>query len=364
VASSDDEPRGALAGIKVLDFSTLLPGPLASLILARAGAQVIKIERPGGDEMLRFAPLVDGVGVGYSMLNAGKRVLRVNLKDEADRNHALALAADADVVIEQFRPGVADRLGIGFDAIRSINPSVVYCSITGYGQSGPQRLQAGHDLTFLAEMGFLRNSESGSRDPVLPPMLAADIGAGAFPAVMNILLALMPRDSTREAVHLDVSMSRNLRSFAVNEIAERSGTGQWPEPGSGIMHGATPRYQVYRTADNGHIAVAAMEQHFWDALCELVELPASLRDERGQEAQVIEAVARMFGSRSTSYWSARLAEADTACAVVRTFAESSLEDDLFGPGTSIEATFPVPLDGQLDVPTPPLHSTTDRRATW
>jgi alpha-methylacyl-CoA racemase len=352
-----DRQPGALplAGVRVLDFSTLLPGPLASLILRRAGANVIKVERPAGDEMRRFHPQVDGVGIAYQLLNEGKRVLRADLKDEASLEHVLALAARADVVIEQFRPGVAERLGIGFHALHNLNPGLIYCSITGYGQTGPDRGMAGHDLTYLAEGGFLSAVADGAGNPVLPPVLTADIGAGAFPAVINILLALRGRRPGDEGCHLDVPMAGNLQTFALNELSAFIGTGSWPTTGAGVVHGSSPRYHLYRTADGRHLAAAPMEQHFWETFCDLIGLPADLWDDTDREQQVIEAVSEIISNHTAEHWRNALAGADTACAVVASFEEAYARRQRTSDLRLAEAaSLHIPVDEALTAPVGPL----------
>ena len=144
-----------LKGLLVLDFSTLLPGPLAALMLAEAGAEVIKIERPGGEDMRRFPPMVDGESAAFAMLNRGKKILTLDLKSEADRATLMPLLPRADILIEQFRPGVMARLGLGYDDLRAINPTLIYCSISGYGQSGPRADEAGHDVNYIGATGLL-----------------------------------------------------------------------------------------------------------------------------------------------------------------------------------------------------------------
>jgi alpha-methylacyl-CoA racemase len=352
---SGDPGALPLSGVRVLDFSTLLPGPLASLILRRAGANVIKVERPAGDEMRRFHPQVDGVGIAYQLLNEGKRVMRADLKDVASREHVLALATRADVVIEQFRPGVADRLGIGYDQLRNLNFGLIYCSITGYGQTGPDRDKAGHDLTYLAEGGFLSAVADGGGNPVLPPVLIADIGAGAFPAVINILLALHGRKAGAVGCHLDVPMAGNLQTFALNELSGFIGTGGWPTTGAGVVHGSSPRYHLYRTSDGRHLAAAPMEQHFWETFCDLIGLPADLRDDTDREQEVIEAVTEIISNHSAEYWRSALAGADTASAVVATFEEAHERRERTSDHPLGEApSLPVPVDAALTAPVEPL----------
>ena len=177
-----------LSGVKVLDFSTLLPGPLAGLILAEAGAEVIKIERPGyGEEMRRYEPRWGRDSVNFALLNRGKKSLAIDLKDERSLAMLRPLLAEADVLIEQFRPGVMDRLGLGYDAVSRLNPRIVYCSITGYGADGPKSDVAGHDLNYIGDTGLLALSMGTDSQPTVPPVLAADLAGGSYPAVVNIL---------------------------------------------------------------------------------------------------------------------------------------------------------------------------------
>ena len=204
-----------LSGITVLDFTTLLPGPLATLMLAEAGAEVIKIERLGGEAVRAYPPLRGGASVIYALLNRGKRSLELDLKEAAARTRLTPLIERADVVVEQFRPGVMERLGLGYETIKAINPRIVYCSITGYGQQGPRAGEAGHDLNYMGNTGLLSLAPGPMEAPVVPPALVADIGGGSMPAVINILLALRQRDLTGEGCHLDIAMA--------DELGERIG---------------------------------------------------------------------------------------------------------------------------------------------
>ena len=185
-----------LAGILIIDFTTLLPGPLATLLLAEAGAEVIKIERPGGEDMRHYQPRFDGESAMFALLNRGKKSLVLDLKNEADRDKLTPLIVRADVLVEQFRPGVMARLGLGYEAVRAINPKLIYCSITGYGQTGPRAGEAGHDLNYIGLTGLLALNPGPTDRPVVPPALIADIAGGTLPAVMNILLALRQRDQS------------------------------------------------------------------------------------------------------------------------------------------------------------------------
>src|SRR5262249_55246568 len=192
-----------LEGLLVADFTTLLPGPLATLMLAEAGAEVVKIERPGGEDVRRFPPYWAGQSAAFAYLNRGKKSLVADLKRDADKTPVLDLIDRADVLVEQFRPGVMERLGLGFDAARARNPRIVYCSINGYGQAGPRRDEAGHDINYIGRTGLLSLSPGSADRPTVPPALIADIGGGSFPAVMNILLALIGRQKSGKGVWID-----------------------------------------------------------------------------------------------------------------------------------------------------------------
>ena len=185
-----------LEGCLVVDFSTLLPGPLATLILAEAGAEVVKIERPGGDEMRAWQPRWGSQSVYFALLNRGKKSVVLDLKNVEHREKLKPLVARADVLVEQFRPGVMARLGLDYASVAAINPRIIYCSITGYGQTGPKRDVAAHDVNYIAESGLLSLSMGPLSHPVVPPALIADIAGGSYPAVMNILLALRERERT------------------------------------------------------------------------------------------------------------------------------------------------------------------------
>ncbi|MGW4591988.1 CaiB/BaiF CoA transferase family protein [Amycolatopsis thermoflava] len=347
-----------LSGVKVLDLSTLLPGPLATLLLADAGADVVKLERPGqGDEMRTYEPKFGEASANYAVLNRGKRAYAADLKDPAQRDRALALAAEADVIVEQFRPGVTDRLGLGYDAVKARNPRVVYCSITGYGPSGPHARRAGHDLTYLAEAGLLGVVTDSTGAPSLPVTVLADIAGGTYPAVMNILLALRQAEATGQGTHLQVSMTHNLQVLAYGYFATRQAGGGWPRPGAELLTGGSPRYHIYPTSDGRHVACAALEQKFWDRLVELVGLAPEFRDDSGQEDAVTEALAQRFAAHPADYWRELFDGEDVCAAVVASWDEAvdaGLVDiaspdrvaDPGAPGASFP-TLPSPVSSTL-----------------
>lgn len=314
--------RQPLAGVKVLDFSTLLPGPLCSLLLAEAGAEVVKIEKPsGGDEMRSYVPRHGTDSVNFALLNRGKKSIALDLKSAEGRAAALQLARESDVVIEQFRPGVMARLGLGYDDLRALNPRIVYCSISGYGQSGPLASRAAHDLNYVAESGMLALTAGADGAPVLPPALIADVGGGTYPAVMNILLALMQRDRTGTGCHLDVAMADNLFTFMYWGLGNGWAAGEWPRAGDALVSGGTARYNIYRTADGKFLAAAPLEQKFWENFLRVIEAPHLLA-ERADSGDTIQAVAAVIAQRSALEWEQRFSGVDACVSIVKTLREA------------------------------------------
>ena len=317
-----------LSGLLVLDFSTLLPGPLAGLMLAEAGAEVIKIERPGGEDARHFQPMVGGESAAFLLLNRGKTSQTFDLKDEAERERLMTLIRRADILLEQFRPGVMARLGLGYEQLRAINPRLIYCSISGYGQSGPREGEAGHDINYIGNTGLLDLQPGPVEHPVVPPMLAADIAGGSFPAVINILLALRARDQSGQGCHLDIAMTDAMFTFAWYALALGSASGRFPKPGDLMLVGGSPRYQLYPTKDGRLVACGALEQKFWDAFAGVIGLSAEFADDRRDPKATREAVARIIATRSADEWRPLFAAAD-CCATIVAPLEEALRDPHF-----------------------------------
>jgi crotonobetainyl-CoA:carnitine CoA-transferase CaiB-like acyl-CoA transferase len=343
-----------LNGIRVLDLTTLLPGPLATLILREAGATVTKIERPGqGDEMRGYEPKLGRSSVNFALLNRGKRSLELDLKTSAGRDRMLALAEQADVLVEQFRPGVMERLGLDFGSLVELNPRIVYCSITGYGQSGPRARRAAHDLNYLGDSGMLELVHDSTGTPPLPPALIADIAGGAYPAVMNILLALRSREQTGEGAHLDVSMSDNVLPFLYWAIGNGTAASAWPRPSGEQLTGGSPRYQLYRTADALHVAAAPLEDRFWERFCELIALPEALRQPEADQKQAIAAVAGRIARHPAAHWQALFADEDVCCTIAQSV-EEALADEQFISRGVFERTVGEEDGDERSVPAMPL----------
>ncbi len=349
-----------LSGIKIVDLTNLLPGPLATLMLAEAGAEVTKIERPGGDDMRGYDPQWQGTGAAFSLLNRGKKTLTLDLKTADGVTELHSLLESADVLVEQFRPGIMEKLGFGFEAVRDRFPRLIYCSISGYGQSGPRATEAGHDLNYIASTGLLAFQPGPPDRPVVPPALVADIAGGTFPAVINILLALRHRDLTGAGCRLDIAMTDAMFTFAWRALSGYWASGSLATSGQSELTGASPRYHLYPAKDGGIVACAALENHFWQRFASVIGLEASLADDRRDPAATMTAVAAIIASRSAADWEPSFAKADCCVTIVRSLDEA-LNDPHFvgrglfahrvrgGQGATLPA-LPVPIDPQFREP--------------
>ncbi|RDV38951.1 CoA transferase [Bradymonadaceae bacterium TMQ3] len=313
-----------LKGVKVLDLSRLLPGPFASLLLADMGADVLKVEDPqGGDYARYYPPLVDGMGALYASVNRSKRSMTLDLKRAEGREVLERLLEDCDVLLESFRPGVMARLGLGPERLRKRFPGLVICSISGFGQSGPARERAGHDLNFVARAGLLAQNARAGEAPVVPGYQVADLAGGALYAALGICGALFARSRTGEGAWLDISMSEGALSLMAPAVAMRA-AGDPMAPGEGMLSGGIPCYRVYETADGRYMAVAALEPKFWEALVGALEQPelsgrGMLSGEDGEE--VASALASIFRSQPQAYWERVLGEVDCCVEPVRELAD-------------------------------------------
>jgi len=317
-----------LNGLFVLDFTTLLPGPLATLMLAEAGAEVLKIEQPGGENARRFPPFVGNESAAFAMLNRGKTSMTLDLKSDADREKLAPLIKRADIVVEQFRPGVMDRLGLGYDELKKINSKLIYCSISGYGQSGSRVQEAGHDINYIGNTGLLDLQPGPVDRPVVPPMLAADIAGGSFPAVINILLALQARDKSGQGCHIDIAMTDAMFTFTWAAMAIGAATGRFPKQGDLWLVGGSPRYQIYPTKDGKLIACGALEPKFWAAFPQANGLSKEFGDDARNPMATRDAIAKLILAKTSDEWKPIFAAAD-CCATVIVPLEEAMRDPHF-----------------------------------
>lgn len=344
-----------LNGLFVLDFTTLLPGPLATLMLAEAGAEVLKIEQPGGENARRFPPFVGNDSAAFAMLNRGKASMTLDLRNKADREKLVPLIKRADILVEQFRPGVMDRLGLGYEDLKKIYPRLVYCSISGYGQSGPRVHEAGHDINYIGNTGLLDLQPGPADHPVVPPMLAADIAGGSFPAVINILLALRSRDQSGQGCHIDIAMTDAMFTFTWAALAIGAATGKFPKPGDLWLVGGSPRYQIYPARDGKLIACGALEPKFWMAFTQAIGLAKELVDDTRNPKATRDAVAKLILARTSDEWRPIFAAADCCATVIVPLEEAMhdrhfLERGLFAHQVGTESGKALPA---LPLPIPP-----------
>lgn len=304
---------GALEGVRVLDLSRLLPGGFCSLLLADAGADVVKVEDTGVGDYVRWAPPYHGSdeqqGLGtrsalYLALNRGKRSIRLDLKSDSGREALLRLAEHADVVLESFRPGVLDRLGCGYEALRERSPRIVYCAITGYGQSGPNAMRAGHDTNYLALGGMLGLTGRADGPPVQAAGQIADLGGGGLMGVFGILAALWERERSGEGQFVDVSMTDGAQSWLAMQAGAFLADGRVPRRGEEMLNGGVACYVPYECAD-GWVSVGALEPKFWQAFCAGVDRPDLVEHQFAKPGSAGHAqIAEVLRAKTKAEWAA------------------------------------------------------------
>ncbi len=295
-----------LEGIRVIDLSQYIPGPFATRQLADLGASVIKVEPPAGDPMRHFMlPGSDSVSPVYQHLNRGKRVTRLDLKSEAGKATLTALLADADVLLSSYRPGVLERLGFSDTQLELINPRLIHCALSGYGQTGPYKTQAGHDINYLASSGVLAVSGTEEKPVMTYPPLCDH--AGAMQACTATLAALLAREKSGRGTMLDISLFES--SLAWNYLPVTTKTSARSEQ---VINGGAAYYNVYRCADDRFVTIGALETSFWNLFCETVKQPQWI--ERHSEAlpqqALIKEVSELFVSKPISHWNQLLAGVD------------------------------------------------------
>jgi crotonobetainyl-CoA:carnitine CoA-transferase CaiB-like acyl-CoA transferase len=302
---------------------------MATLHLADLGADVVKIEDTGaGDYAREMGRVRDGMSDIFRLLNRNKRAIRLDLKQPQGRDVFLRLVEGAEVVVEGFRPGVMDKLGAGYAALAARNPRIVYCSITGYGQDGPYRERAGHDINYLGYAGVADQIGAEGGPPVLANFQIADLLGGALTPVMGILAALLDARATGRGRHVDVSMTDAVFAHAVFPWLSVLERGAAPERGSAMLSGGLPCYHFYRTRDERYMAVGALERKFWETLCDILGCP-ELKPKHlvyGDEARPVRArLAGIFATRTQAEWTQTFARAD--CCVSPVLAMQECRDD-------------------------------------
>jgi len=337
--------KGPLQNIRVLDLSRLLPGPYASCILADFGAEVIKVEQPGRGDWLRYVPpLQNGESLLFRALNRGKKSLTLNLKTKEGQEVFLRLARTADVVLEGFRPGVMERLALGYERLRRANPRLIYCSLTGYGPEGPYRNRAGHDLNYIGLAGLLDLTGLPDGPPVIPGAPVADI-TGALWAVVGILLALATRERTGRGQRVDGSLLGAALACLPFAVARHAG-GQPMARGGSDLTGGVVCYNVYETADGGYVTLAALEPEFWTAFCRATGRE-DLQDQQFAPAvpgdPAFEALRALFRTRTRQEWAEVFESVDACCEPVYSLAEALTSAPVRALGMAIDGNLLPPV---------------------
>ncbi len=348
-----------LEGIKILDLTRLLPGPLASLYLADLGAEVVKIEDPiTGDYMRKISsqPKGENNSFIFQLLNRNKSSCTLNLKEETDRKQFLDLINSSDILFESFRPGVMQKLALSYEELKTINPQIIYCSLTGYGQKGQHSQMAGHDINYLALSGVLEGIGEDPNTPQLASWPIADIAGGSLMALTAILAALFQRSRTKQGTFIDISMTRSMLSLNPTNLGLLS-SGVNLTRGENLLNGGHPCYQIYQTKDQKFMALGCLEEKFFDQFCQSVGKPEWIKyHSRPDEFKTLQTLLKnLLATQSRDQWWELLKEVDCCCTPVLTLKESldwhKKEDRLFQielptvDGSSIETwTIPFQFD--------------------
>lgn len=366
--------RGPLEGVQILDLTRLLPGAFCTMLLADLGADVLKVEEPPRGDPIRWLPPVLQASHLHRILNRNKRSLTLNLRTQAGRGILLQLVQKADVLVESFRPGVMDRLGLGYDALRNVNPGLVYCAITGYGQDGPYRDLPGHDLNYMGFAGALELFGSEGSPPVVPGVTVADIGGGAQMAAVGILAALIARRRTSRGQFVDICMTDGVVSWLGVAVAWYLGTGRSPRRGEHVLLGRYPCYAIYPAAD-GYLTVGCLEERFWANLCRALGkeeyIPLQWSEEHRQA--IFDDLSAIFRTRTRKEWMAFFWDKDV-CVGPSYLLEEALRDphlqhrqifvqaELPQQGAAVQVGIPIKLSGTpgaLRYPAPALGEHTE-----
>ena len=322
----------ALAQVKVLDLSRLLPGPFCSMLLADFGAEVIKVEDPNGGDYIRgWLPRVGKNSGFHVVLNRNKQSLTLNLKKPEGKAVFKKLVRDADVVLDGFRPGVMQRLGLGYETLQEINPRLIYCALTGYGSDGPRAQKAGHDINYLARCGILSYSGLDGR-PCIPGVQIADLGGGALLAAFSIVTALFARERIGKGQFIDVGMADGALTWHVLRWGKYLADGELPSPGDDVLNHGFACYNLYATRDGRYMSLGALEPQFWKGFCESVGHPEWNRPnyfEPGPHQKTLQdQLTALFREKDQAQWIAHFADQDCCCEPVLNLEEAMADEQL------------------------------------
>ncbi len=314
-----------LEGIRVLDLSTMLPGPFCTQVLADYGAEIIKIEDKVGDRGRWSPPFIDDQGALFYAVNRNKKSISLDLRSEEGKNIFEKLVANSDVILDAFRPGVMDKLGLSYEVLKQVNERIIYCALNGFGSTGPLIHTAAHDINIMSLAGI--TDLSGTKDslPSLSTLQLTGIAGGSLYAVMAILMALINRQKTGRGQFCDVSMMDGAISLLAYTLGEWSGSGLLPERGNGLLTGGFAFYQIYETSDNKYISLGAVESKFWREFCERIGKPEYLDSQWKPELQeqMIAGIRTVIKEGSQAEWLEIFADANICLAPVLNLEEMS-----------------------------------------
>jgi crotonobetainyl-CoA:carnitine CoA-transferase CaiB-like acyl-CoA transferase len=336
---------GLLKELKMLDLSRLLPGPYCSLLLADLGMEVLKVEDlEQGDYMRAMGPVREKDSANFLALNRNKKSITLNLKTKEGKRIFYKLIETYDIVLEGFRPGVMDRLGIGYQELKKRNPRVIFCSLSGYGQDGPYRERSGHDANYIGLGGLLEITGEKNGDPILPGVQIADIGGGGMMAAIAILAAAIHREKTGEGQFLDISMMDGVISWLSMHAGKYFFDKELPKRGEMQLSGRYACYQVYPTKDGRHMSLGALEPKFWMNFCEAIgrkDLIYKQFIEGEERLQVIEEIQDLFKTKTQKEWVEFFNNVDACCEPILTFEEVFQHPQVLHRQMVIEYEHPV-----------------------
>jgi crotonobetainyl-CoA:carnitine CoA-transferase CaiB-like acyl-CoA transferase len=354
-------PLAFLSGIRVLDLSQYIPGPYAALMLADLGAEVVKIEPPGGDPMRQLGPRDrDGISPFWKLMNGGKTVVELDLKTRSGHSALEELLRRADALVESYRPGVMDRLGLTRARLEALNPRLVHAALSGYGQTGPWRLRTGHDLNYMALAGGLGQSGPAER-PLMAAPPTADFASG-LQAAMTVCAALLGRARTGQGTYLDLSLAETVLAWQGPTLTSALRPGFEPERAANLLNGGAACYQVYRAADRRFVTLAAIEEKFWRNFCEAVGRPDLIARqwEAMPQQMLIADVAAVFATKDAEAWETTLGPVDCCFGLVVAARDVPAHPQVAARGMverregTIEALFPAHVDGRPPASRPPV----------
>ncbi|MDA0352261.1 MAG: CoA transferase [Chloroflexi bacterium] len=365
--------EGPLAGLKVVDLSRLAPGPFASMLLADLGADVILVEAPSGaiqgmgsDEMDEAAEKRRA----YNSLSRNKRSIIVDLRQEEGRQIVHDLAKDADIFLEGFRPGVTDRLGVGYEAISKTNPKIVYASLSGYGQTGPYNHMVGHDINYISVGGALGQIGRPGQKPSIPANIVADFAGGGLMTAFSILAALQGVHTTGKGQHVDMGMADGVLYLLASQTGGVLAGGESPGPGDGMLTGARPFYDAYECADGKYLSLGSLEPQFWAALCETLGRSDLQPHQQNpdKQAEIGEFLGTTLKTKSRDEWFAMMKPIDICVAPVLSLAESLENEQMLARQMVVEVEDPklgmikhVGIGPKFSGTPGKVHSTAPRR---